>query len=195
MFNRKERKQKQEFETVYDKNVDNVFRFIYLKVSSKEDAEDITSKVFLRVWEAIKKDEGEKSNYKIKNYRAFIYKVARNMVIDYYRQNRPERETTENERDLEKNKAKTTKVPLEDVVLIDKEMRPDEKAQINFEVEEIKSALKNLNEDYQNVIIWYYLDELTSSEIADLLEKTEATVRVLIHRAVESLRKELNIKK
>jgi RNA polymerase sigma-70 factor (ECF subfamily) len=193
MFNREERKKKKEFEMVYDKHVEQIFRFVFLKVSSKDDAEDVTSKVFIRVWEAMQK---EKDRYKpeIKNYRAFIYKIARNMVIDYYRQNRPEMEEkdAENQTKLSTNRAN---VSLDDIVAIDKEMRADERAIFNSEIEEVKKALKNLNDDYQNVIIWYYLDELTASEIADLLEKTEVSVRVLIYRAMDSLRQELNIKK
>ena len=173
-------KAKRDFEKIYDAHVEQIFRFVYLKVSSKDDAEDITSKVFLKLWEAVSK----KKEVDIKNPRAFLYRVARNMVIDYYRKNREDEDETP-----KKNKAKKT--PIEKVVVVDKEMRADERAMLDSQIEEIRSALSNINEDYQNIIIWYYLDELTTSEIANLLEKPEASVRVLIHRSLSALKKEL----
>ncbi len=179
MFNRREKKLRKEFEKIYDSNVRQIFRFAYLKVSSKDDAEDITSRTFIRVWDSLKKEE------QLKNPRAFAYRVVRNLVIDYYRKNRDRSPEDSN---------KPKQVPLDDVVALDKEMRADEKAILAMEVEEVKKALKEINEDYQNIIIWYYLDELTTAEIAELLEKPEASVRVLIHRAVSSLKEQLNKK-
>ncbi len=196
MFGQKEKRKKKEFEKIYDSHVECIFRFTYLKVNSRDDAEDITSKVFLRVWKSFQKEndllEGGEEKL-IKNPRAFLYRVTRNLIIDYYRKNRfREDEDEEEKRDTERKKKR---VPLEDVVLVDKNMRADEKAMLESQMQEVKDALQNINEDYQNVIIWYYLDELTTAEIADLLEKPESSVRVLIHRAVASLRKELESKK
>ncbi len=176
---------KKDFEKVYDSNIDDIFRFVYLKVSSKDDAEDITSRVFLKFWETI--NDNKKSN--IKNQRAFLYKITRNLVIDYYRQNRDKQEESDSK------KPKKQKVPIEKVVIIDKEVRADEKAFIDSEMEEVRDALSKINEDYQNIIILYYINELTTAEIADLLDKPESSIRVLIHRALAALRKELRIKK
>ena len=173
MFNKKEKKIKKEFEEIYDNYVEKIFRFAYLKVGTRDDAQDITSKAFVKLWDTLK--EGKKE---LKNPKAFLYQVTRNLVIDHYRKNReggPQ--------------GKDKKIPLENIIVSDKEMRADEKAFIQSEMEEVKKALEEINEDYQDVIILYYLDELTSSEIADLLEKPENTVRVLIHRSVASLRK------
>lgn len=178
----KKNKIKKEFEKVYDSNIEHIFRFAYLKVSSKDDAEDITSRAFLKLWQAL----NNKKESSIRNQRAFLYKVTRNLIIDYYRQNRDK---------TEESKPKKEKVPLEKVVVVDKEVRADEKAFIDSEMEEVRDALSKLNEDYQNIIILYYLNELTTSEISDLLDKPESSIRVLIHRALTALRKELKIKR
>ncbi len=191
MLKRREKKKGKDFEKIYDTHVEQIFRFVYLKVGSKDDAEDITSRVFTQTWKSVA-DTDIKA---IKKPRALLYRIARNLVIDYYRKNRPVREEESKEGSVPTKKSSRPKqVPLEDVIVVDKEMRPDEKALLNSQVEEVKSALQELNEDYQNVIIWYYLDELTTSEIAELLEKPEASIRVLIHRAVESLKKRLGNK-
>ncbi len=185
MFKRREKKIKKEFEKIYDTHIEQVFRFVYLKVGSKDDAEDITSRVFLQTWKSVTKESPDKKSAPLENPRAFLYQVARNQVIDYYRKNRPKRE------EIEEKSAKPRRVPLEEATVVDKSLRADEKALLESEIESIKDALGKLNEDYQNVIIWYYLDELSIPEIADLLEKPEASVRVLIHRAVASLKKQL----
>lgn len=182
LFSKKNRIKK-DFEEIYDSNIEDIFRFAYLKVSSKDDAEDITSRAFLKLWETI--SNGSKGN--IKNHRAFLYKITRNLVIDYYRQNRDKEEKAAD------NKPKKKKVSLEKVVIIDKEVRADEKALIDSEMEEVKDALSRINEDYQNIIILYYINELTTSEISDLLDKPESSIRVLIHRALAALRKELKV--
>ncbi len=188
MFNRREAKKRKDFEKIYDTHVEQIFRFVYLKVGSKDDAEDITSKVFIQTWKSVAGSDPAMPE----NPRALLYRVARNLVIDHYRKNRPAREEYLEGGDVSTKKPlKPKQVPLEDVVVIDKKIRPDEKALLNSQIEEIKNALQEINEDYQNVIIWYYLDELTTSEIAELLEKPEASVRVLIHRAVDSLKKQL----
>jgi RNA polymerase sigma-70 factor (ECF subfamily) len=52
--------------------------------------------------------------------------------------------------------------------------------------------LTNLKDEYQDVIIYRYLDELSVPEIAKIMGKSEGTIRVLLHRALTALRKELN---
>ncbi len=178
MFFRKKEKKKKEFEEIYNLYVDQIFRFAYLKVSSKDEAEDITSQTFAKLWKRFSKEKKRP-----KNEKAFIYKTASNLVIDYYRKTKTKKR--------EDGSSAKKEVPIEDIVIEDKEMRADERLVLNAEIAEVKDALSKINRDYQDVIIWYYLDELTISEIADLLEKPETSVRVLIHRALNSLKEEI----
>lgn len=178
MFFRKTEKNKKEFEKIYGLYVDQIFRFAYLKVSSKDEAEDITSQTFLRFWKHFSKEKKRPQNPK-----AFIYKTATNLIIDYYRK-------TKTKKGKDGSSAKK-EVSVEDIVIEDREMRADQKLVIKAEIEDVRKALSKINEDYQNAIIWYYLDELTIPEIADLLEKSETSVRVLIHRALNSLKEEI----
>jgi RNA polymerase sigma-70 factor (ECF subfamily) len=173
MFFGKDRKKKKEFEKIYEQNVDKIFRFAYLKVSSKDEAEDITSVVFTRFWEKIEKQEKHEDK-EIKNPKAFLYTIARNMIIDHYRERKEEKA-----------------VDIEKVTVKDERINIEEEASVKHDIEQIKKALDNINEDYQDVIIWYYINELTIPEIAELLNKPEANIRVLIHRAIESLKKQL----
>lgn len=160
---------RRKFSQIYDRYIDKIYRFVFFKVSSQEIAEDLTSEAFLKTWEVFKKDD-----QKIENIQAFLYKTTRNLIVDHYR---------------EKNKAKV--VSAENTALIDPREDLEERGKLMSDVESVQHALANLNENYQNVIIWHYLDDLPIPEIAVILDRTEAATRVLLHRALESLRKKL----
>jgi len=167
---------KEQFSQIYDQYIDKIYRFVYLKVNSQEIAEDITSKVFLRGWEAYKtKFEIRNSKFEIKNIGAFLYQIARNLVTDHYR---------------EKGRAKF--VSIENSPIIDPNQGLEEKAILSSDVEAVRHSLSDLKEDYQNVIIWHYLDDLSIPEVAKMLGRTEEATRVLLHRALGALRSKIN---
>jgi len=160
---------RRQFGKIYDKNVEKIYRFIFLKVSSHEVAEDLTSEVFARGWQAFQDKKRD-----IKNVTAFLYQIARNLIVDHYRQ-----------------KGQAQFVSVENVTLPELGQDLEEKAQLGLDMEQVKAALANINEDYREVIVWYYLDELKVPEIAKMLGRSEEAVRVLIHRALKALRAEL----
>lgn len=167
-------KLRKEFSKIYDKYIDKIYRFIYFKVNSSEITEDLCSETFLKGWVAFRNQD---SNEKIENPPAFLYQIARNLVIDFYRK---------------KGRAQiisTEHAPR----IIDPRMNLKEKANQISEFNQVKKVLVNLKEDYQEVIIWHYLDDLPVSEIAKILNKSEGTARVILHRALKALKKELNL--
>ena len=77
---------KKEFSKIYDKQVERIYRFIFLKVSSKEAAEDLTSETFLRTWKAFEAiNQANAQLTPILNQNAFVFQIARNVIADYYR--------------------------------------------------------------------------------------------------------------
>jgi len=78
----------EQFGKIYDEYISKIYRFVYLKVNSQEIAEDITSKVFIRGWEAFSgyaRSREARQDNEIKNPGAFLYQIARNAVVDHYR--------------------------------------------------------------------------------------------------------------
>ena len=69
------------FAQLYDIYVKQIYRFVYFKVSSHEEAEDITSEVFLKTWRYI----NDKSKKKISSFSGLLYRLARNAIVDLYR--------------------------------------------------------------------------------------------------------------
>ena len=158
------------FSKIYDQYIDKIYRFIFIKVNSQEIAEDLCSETFLRGWKVFK--EGKD---KIKNPPSFLYRIARNLVTDYYRE-----------------KGRANVISAEYAQIIDPRPNFEEKALLGSDLDTVRLALNNIKEDYQTVIIWYYLDDLSVPEIAKIIDKSEGTTRVMLHRALKSLRNELN---
>lgn len=168
---------RKEFSKIYDKYIEKIYRFVFLKVSSPDVAEDLTSETFLKGWLAFREQNSDPKNQNhIDNPPAFLYQIARNLVIDHYRE-----------------KGKTQIVPAEDYRIIDPRINLEEKANLISDFEQAKQALVNLKDDYQDVIIYRYLDELSVPEIAKVMDKSEEAVRVLLHRALKSLKNELHL--
>jgi RNA polymerase sigma-70 factor (ECF subfamily) len=154
---------------IYDQYVDKIYRFVVLKVKSQEAAQDLTSEVFIRGWEAMKAQGS-----KIDNMQAFLYQIARNLIVDHYR-----------------DTAKAQLVSVDLAPVIDSGINLEERAVIGSDMDQVKAALANLKEEYREVLVWYYLDELSAPEIAKLTGKEEGNIRVLIHRALQALKEEM----
>ncbi len=158
------------FGKIYDQYVDKIYRFVYLKVNSREIAQDLTSEVFVRGWHKFQEGKDD-----IKNMQAFLYQIARNLTVDHYR-----------------NKAQAQMVSTDNVVLADNTGRTiEEKAFLDSEFEQVKASLAKINDDYRDMIIWYYLEELSVPEICQITGKSQEAVRVQIHRSLKALRKEI----
>ena len=158
----------EKFSKIYDQYIEKIYRFVFFKVNSPEIAEDLTSEVFTRSWKTFK------NGPKIENPQAFLYQVARNLVVDFYRE-----------------KGKSRVISIESISINDPRIDLEEKALLSSDIEEVRQALVNLKDDYQNVIIWHYLDDLPISEIARILDKSEEAIRVMLHRALKTLKNEL----
>jgi len=173
MFNNPQKK----FSEIYDKYVEKIYRFIFLKVNSQEIAQDLCSEVFTRGWKKYKEAQNPKPKAKnpIENPQAFLYQIARNLVIDFYR-----------------TKSRTKTVSLDSQEMSDPRQDLENSVLVRSDIERIKAALANLPDDYQNVIIWHYLDELSISEIAKIMKRPEGTVRVMLHRGLKELRRRLS---
>lgn len=156
---------KKEFSKIYDRYIEKIYRFVFLKVSSREVAEDLASETFLRGWQSFK------NGTVIENPQAFLYQIARNLVVDHYRE-----------------KGRVQFVSVDSLPIVDPSSKVEERAFLSSDIEIIRRSLTGLKEDYQNVIIWHYLDDLPIPEVARMLDRSEDATRVLLHRALESLR-------
>ncbi len=159
---------KKKFAKLYDKYVEKIYRFVFLKVSSQEEAQDLTSQVFTKGWKKFRKGE------KIDNPPAYLYQIARAEIANHHR---------------EKAKFQVTNAVSDQI--IDSNPGIEETQELQSELEILKKTLPQLKDDYQNVVIWRYLEGLSIKDIAEITERPEGTVRVMVHRALKELREKM----
>lgn len=164
---------KEAFIEVYDAHVAEIYRFVYFKIGRKEEANDLTSMIFLKAWNHIQNNSLEDA----KTLRALLYKVARNSIVDYYRETGSKLRVTAS-LDDEENR----------IEVVDEGIDPQERLDREADLELIKSKLPLLKEEYREVIIMKFINDLTLEEIAEISEKNKGNVRVLLHRALSALK-------
>lgn len=158
------------FGLLYDHYQPKIYRFVLIKVSRREDAEDITHQVFLNAWQNI-------SNYKDLGFpfSSWLYRIAKNQVIDKYR-------------------TKKQEVGLDSV---DEEVFADSgiggSIEIKIQLERVMKEIKNLKQDYQDVLIMRFVEDLSIKEVAAAVEKSEGAVKLMQHRAIKELKKVLGV--
>jgi len=154
------------FARLYDAYVERVTRYVYFRVSEAIDTEDLVSQVFLKAWENL-------DRYKMGSspFIAWLYTIARNLVIDHYR-------------------TKKDALPLEEAIAFPSDMEmPDEEAQTRFDLQAMRDALQFLTSDQQQALILKYIAGLPNDSIAKIMHKQEGTIRGLQMRALQTLSK------
>ena len=145
-----------------------VFRFLFAHLDDRMDAEDLTVEVFLRTWRSLNtyRDQGVP-------FAAFLFRIARNALIDHYRRTRKVEQP----------------LSLEEELVSDPQAEPGEAVLENLERQEIRQILDKLREDYRTVLILRFLSDLSPEETAQIMGKSTGAVRVLQYRALAALRK------
>lgn len=154
------------YTALYDVYVKQIYRFVYFKVSSHEEAEDITSDVFLKAWHYIRADK------QVSSFRGLLYRIARNCIIDLYRvrSSKPEARLDDFE-NLEVGDAGRWYADINN----------------KMDAGAVVAALKKLKQEYREVVTLKYIDGLEVAEIAEIMGKGNIAVRVTLHRAIKKL--------
>ncbi|MBI5645229.1 RNA polymerase sigma factor [Candidatus Kaiserbacteria bacterium] len=165
----KVRKLEADFLAAYDEHSNALFRHCLIRVRDREIAKDIVQETFSRTWLYI--SEGKKIDY----IRAFLYRVANNLIVDGSRKK---------------------KMASLDAMMDDDGYEPvDETLRDPADIPASREAvalLKSLDEIYRTVITMRFIDEMTPREIANTLGISENVVSVRIHRGIARLSKLMN---
>jgi len=158
------------FRILVDRYKDRVYTAIFRIVGNAHDAEDIAQEVFIAAFKSIKSFDLSKK------FSPWLMKIATNMSIDYLRRRRPQ------------------SIPLDspEVAELQLSENPLEAAEASELHQLTENVINQLPPIYRAVIILYYTEEFTYSEIADTLEIPIGTVKTYLHRARGILRKHLN---
>lgn len=163
------------FTEIYNTHVDRIYRFVFIRVNSIEIAQDLTSEVFTRTFEYLEKNRA----MNIENIQAFLFRIASNLVTDYYRQKSHKNIPLEYE----------TKAVVEQKAPED--LRPDVAILRAEQADQVQVALQNINSAYADTLMLHYIEDLSIKEIAEITGRPEGTIRVMLHRGLKELRAKL----
>jgi len=157
---------KRAFGALYERYSDAIYRYILFQVGGNSlEAEDLTEDVFLRAFKMVLKKRKKGASFK-----ALVYRIARNLVIDRYRTHK-------------------SSVSIDQVEeLKDKNPYPEAVMQLKELSDELADAVKKLKPKMQKVIILRFVVGADTSETAEIMGISESYVRVLQYRALNALR-------
>ncbi len=139
-----------------------IYRHLLYKVNNREDAEDLTSEVFVRMVKSLKKQRG--------SFNAWLYRIASNLAVDYYRKKARQKEVSLVEDYNEHIEDK------EDV------------AESILQHQTLNKAMSTLPDEQRQTIVLKFLEGYTNKEIAEILSKSIGAVKALQFRALNNLK-------
>ncbi len=159
---------KEAFGALYDRHVVRVYRHIYYMVGNTAEAEDLTAQAFLQGWEAIER-------YEIRGapFVSWLLRIAHNLGVSYLRSRKESMQLPET---------------LEDH---GRQRNPEEAIQQRLDGERVRDAILQLRDEQRRVIILRFVEDLDYQEVAEIVGKSVAAVRVIQHRALNALRKQM----
>jgi RNA polymerase sigma-70 factor (ECF subfamily) len=153
---------------LYDQYSNRIYSYVYHRVGQAELAEDLTGQTFMRMLEAVGEGQAWHTSFS-----GWLYRIAHNLVVDHYRRNR-----------------RTDFVEVEEATFVSSaDDDPLHLVESRLERERLHSALQQLTEEQAQVITLRFLDELSITEVATIMEKSEGAIKALQYRAVLALRR------
>jgi RNA polymerase sigma-70 factor (ECF subfamily) len=156
------------FSALYQKYASQVYRYLLVRVGNREDAQDLTSQTFLAAMERLHTYRGQG------HFAAWLLGIARHKIVDQYRRRRPE---------LALETADSHPNPFDDA--------PDEQVSRQLIIEQVSRKLQTIAPDRAEALSLRLFAGLDVAEIARLMDKNEAAVRMLVFRGLRDLQAQL----
>ena len=156
------------FGDLYSMYLDRIYRYVYYHVKDQMMAEDITEEVFVKAWKAIKSCKGRG-----RTFSSWIYRIAHNHMINSQRNNN-----------------RNISMGMESLTAVSDRRQEVENTADKYELTELLDELP-LNQ--KQVIILKFLEGMSNSEIAKVMNKSEGAIRILQMRALSSLRQNITM--
>lgn len=165
------------FDALYRKYLAQVYSYAYYELGDHHEAEDATERTFLQALAALPRFEeralpadGEGAS----TFRVWLFQIARNVVANQRRGRRRHRD-----------------LPLEAAAVIADPLDVEGRAAVRDEALAAWAAVGRLPADRRRALVLRFVEEMSTAEIAGILGRSEGAVRVLIHRALRSVARDL----
>lgn len=162
------------FLKAFDEYADALFRHAVYRLSDRERAIEIVHDTFTKVWGYIR------NGHEIEAYKAFLYKVINNLIIDEYRKRK--------ELSLD---ALLAEEGTDEGSFADLHEGSIEELTFTLDAQKAAELIHALPPSYREVITLRFVDGLGPREISELIEETENVVSVRIHRALKLLKEHI----
>lgn len=162
------------FLKAFEEYNDALFRHAFLRVSNREKAIDLVHDTYTKVWSYIR--EG----YKIDTFRPFLYKVLNNLIIDEYRKRK--------EASLD---ALLEAEGVDEGAFDELSESSTEMLAATIDGRKAFELLDELPDQFREVIIYRFIDQLGPREISELTEESENVISVRLHRGLKLLRQKI----
>ncbi len=159
----------QEFMAAYETYAEAIYRHCVFRVYKPELAEELMQETFMKTWVYLAKGN------EVENLRAFLYRVANNLVIDYSR----------------RKKEDSLEAMIEQHPDFEPSADPTKKFQNNLMVQQVLDEMKTLPPEAQEILTFRYIDDLDPKEIAAILNITPNNASVRINRALRLLQQQV----
>jgi RNA polymerase sigma-70 factor (ECF subfamily) len=157
----------EEFGRLYEIFLPKIYQYTRYRVADREAAEDLTSDIFNKALDGFKKFNPEKAAFS-----TWIFSIARNTIIDYYREHAKE---TKIRKDTEFDITTTSDSPEEQITRSE-------------EIVKLQECISKLNENEQELISLKFSGGMTNREIARITDFSESNVGTILCRAIRKLR-------
>lgn len=159
---------------LHNRYVDRLFHYIYIQTNSYHDSEELLQDVFFKAARQLERFEGRSS------FKTWLFKIARNMVIDYYRKKTAKRNSITMETDTltalagENESAETTVIR-------------------HLHINEVLKKMDKLPTHYQTVLHLRFVEDFSIKETADIMGKSSLAVKSMQRRARLALAEEISL--
>lgn len=160
---------KDAFGELYQRYVDRIYNYVYYRTGNKDDAEDLTSRIFMRAMRHI-------PNYDDRGipFSAWLYRIAHNLVANWHR-----------------DRSRRKVIALDDISQwYIRDEGPELATQFIEDTDALLAAIQRLPTDRQELLILKFVDRLPNAEIGAIMGRSEGAIKSLYHRTLIALRGE-----
>jgi len=157
------------FGRLYERYVDRIYNYVYYRTGNSRDAEDLTARIFYRAIRHIGHYEDRGAPFA-----AWLYRIARNMVANWYRDNKSDR-----------------LLPLESAYGRGLGDGPEASVELMEDREALLEAIRQLPPERQELLILKFVERMPNAEIGQIMGRTEGAIKLLYYRTLRSLRQEM----
>jgi RNA polymerase sigma-70 factor, ECF subfamily len=160
-----------EFSAFYRDHLRDVYNYTYYRTGNHHDAEDLTTQTFIQAYRHFERAQRESDGRPL---RPWLIRIAHNLAANYYR-----------------DRARRPTAVLDDANEVGGTRDTEELVEEREEVMRLLQAVRSLPDDRREAMIMRFALGMDNREIANTLGRTEGATKVLIHRSIKQLEKQM----